>query len=183
MNYTLTPLEAEIKRLYLSWGMCQPEQIDLFGIAEKLDIWIYVTDFESQAIEREEGLFSLNLDKNKSLQEQWEDFGHEIAHILNHGGNQLDMSEGFADFQETKANNFALQFCVPTFMLLDSILPSNRKETILYIMETFNVTEHFARKKLIHFERQVIGFQFHEEFTQALKVSEAFSQYIYNGKI
>ncbi|OLS39097.1 ImmA/IrrE family metallo-endopeptidase [Bacillus sp. MRMR6] len=162
MNYVLTPLEEEIKTMYLSFGIRRPDQIELYKIAEKLDIWIHIADYESQAIEREEGLFSIVLDIYKSEPEQWDDFGHELAHILYHSGNQLEMTETFSEFQEVKANNFALQFCVPTFMLIDSGLPPTWNEAVLFIMETFNVTQNSAQKKLIHFERQVIGFQFHE---------------------
>ncbi|MBT2722274.1 ImmA/IrrE family metallo-endopeptidase [Bacillus sp. ISL-46] len=171
MNYVLTPLEEEIKKMYLSFGIRRPDQIELFSIANHLDVWVHIADYESQACERD-GLLSIVLDIYKSEQEQWEDFGHELAHILWHGGNQLDMSDSFAEFQEVKANNFALQFCVPTFMLLESGLPSTWNEAILYVMETFNVTEHFARKKLIHFERQVVGFQFHQAIWEAQKILE-----------
>lgn len=188
MNYVLTPLEEEIKKMYLSWGIRRPDQIELFKIAEKLDVWIHIADYESQAIEREEGLFSMVLDIYKSEPEQWEDFGHELAHILYHAGNQLHMSDSFADYQESKAENFALQFCIPTFMILESgllsiknqsvsFLMETRNEMVLFLMETFNVTENFALKKLIHFERQVVGMQFHKAFCEAMKVAETFNEY------
>lgn len=177
MNYVLTPLEEEIKKMYLSWGIQHPFQIDLFKIADKLDIWIHIADFESQACERN-GLMSIVLDIFKSESEQWEDFGHELKHILHDAGNQLEVSDAFANYQEVKANNFALQFCVPTFMILESGLPPSWNEAILFIMETFNVTEDFARKKLLHFERQVVGLQFHEAYCEALKVSEMFNDYL-----
>lgn len=176
MDYVLTPLEEEIKKLYLSCGIYIPEQIDLFRIAEKLDIWVHIANYESQACERG-GLLTIVLNENKSTQEQWEDFGHELKHILWDAGNQLEMPDSFAKFQETKANNFALQFCVPTFMLLESDLPTYWNEAIRFISDTFHVTDHFAEKKLIHFERQITGFQFHEEFSRALKVAETSSEY------
>jgi hypothetical protein len=177
MNYVLTPLEEEIKNMYLSMNILRPDQIDLWKIANKLDVWLHIADYESQAIEREEGLYSIVLDIYKSEQEQWEDFGHEIKHILKDAGNQMHMPDSFAEYQERKAESFSLQFCVPTFMILESGLPPTWNEAILFIMETFNVTEEFARKKLIHFERQVIGFRFHEEFSRALKVAETESKY------
>lgn len=178
MKYVLTPLEEEIKKLYLSMGIKRPDQIDLWDIAGKLDIWLHIADYESQAVERKDGLFSIVLDIYKSESEQWGDFGHELAHILYHAGNQLKMSDVFADYQETKANNFALQFCIPTFMILESGLPSTWNEAILFLMETFNVTENFARKKLIHFERQVVGFQFHKAIWEAQKVADMLSDYV-----
>jgi Zn-dependent peptidase ImmA (M78 family) len=177
MNYVLTPLEEEIKKMYFSWGIRNPYQIDLYKIAEKLDVWIHIVDYESQSIERADGLFSVVLDIYKSEPEQWEDFGHELAHILYHAGNQLHMTDSFVEFQEIKANNFALQFCIPSFMILESGLPHSWNEAILFMMETFNVTENFARKKLIHFERQVVGYQFHKAIWEAQKVAETLSDY------
>jgi Zn-dependent peptidase ImmA (M78 family) len=115
-------------------------------------------------------LLSIILDIYKSEQEQWEDFGHELAHILWHGGNQIEMPDTLARFQEVKANNFALQFCVPTFMLLDLVIPHNLNEAVFFIMETFNVTGDFARKKLMHLERQLIGYQFHRAFWKLRKL-------------
>jgi Zn-dependent peptidase ImmA (M78 family) len=178
MRYVMTALEKEIKQMYLSWGIRNPYQMDLYKIAEKLDVWIHIADYESQTIERADGLFSVVLDIYKSEAEQWEDFGHELAHVLYHAGNQLNMTDSFAEFQETKANNFALQFCIPTFMILESGLPPTRNEAILFLMETFNVTENFASKKLIHFERQVVGMQFHKAYWEAMKVAEAFNEYL-----
>src|SRR4051812_7759399 len=127
MNYVLTPLEEEIKKLYISMDIHRPDQVDLWDIAKKLDIWLHIADYESQACERN-GLLSIVLDIYKSEAEQWEDFGHELAHILWHGGNQITMPDSFSEFQETKANNFALQFCIPTFMILDSGLPMTWNE-------------------------------------------------------
>jgi Zn-dependent peptidase ImmA (M78 family) len=168
MKYVLTPLEEEIENMYLSWGIHQPDQIELFAIADKLDIWIHIADFPSQACERD-GLLSIILDIYKSEKEHWEDFGHELAHILFHAGNQLEMPDSLSRFQEVKANNFALQFCVPTFMLLNLVLPPTWNEAVFFIMDTFNVTEDFAQKKLMHFERQILGFQFHRAIWKLIK--------------
>lgn len=172
MNYVLTPLEEEIKKLYQSMGIYRPDQMELFDMAGKLEIWVHIADFESQSLEREEGLFSIILDIYKSEAEQWEDFGHELAHVLFHAGCQYKLPDSFVDFQESKANNFALHFCIPTFMILDSGLPYTWNEAILFVMDTFNVTEHFARKRLEHFNNQVIGFEFHKAIREAQREAE-----------
>lgn len=172
MTYILTPLEEEIKKLYLSMGILRPDQVDLFDIAGKLNVWVHVAKYESRACEREKGLFSIVLDSRLSEPEQWEDFGHELCHVLMHGGSQLSMPASFREFQEIKAQNFALHFCVPTFMILDSGVPYTWNAAILFVMETFNVTEPFARKRLEHFNKQVIGFEFNRAFQDALKVSQ-----------
>lgn len=177
MKYALTPLEEKIKNLYLSMGIRRPDQIELCDIAANLNIWVHFANFESASCERENGLFSIVLDKNKSESEQWEDFGHELKHVLWDVGNQLEMSDSFSEFQEVKANNFALQFCVPTFMILDSGLPFTWGEATLFVMDTFNVTDTFARKRLEHFNKQVIGFEFHNAIREAQKMAEMESKY------
>jgi hypothetical protein len=169
MTYILTPLEHEIEKMYLSLGIYQPDQIELCDIAAKLNIWVHFEPVRSRALDNA-GLHSIIIDSRISESKQWEDFGHELNHILHHGGCQLNMPESFREFQEIKANNFALHFCVPTFMILDSGLPYTWNEAILFVMDTYNVTEKFARKRLEHFNKQVIGFEFHIAFKEALLI-------------
>ncbi|GIN71645.1 hypothetical protein J14TS2_21200 [Bacillus sp. J14TS2] len=57
-----------------------------------------------------------------------------------------------------EANNFALHFCVPTFMLQKSLLKHKIEsipEAIPYIINNYNVTDKIALKKLIHFRNQL----------------------------
>lgn len=52
----------------------------------------------------------------------------------------------FREYQEWKANNFALQACVPTFMLNKIKLPINEEKAINKISLLFNVEYDFAQK-------------------------------------
>lgn len=171
MTYKLTPLENDIKNLYLSMGIQRPDQVDMDDIAFKLDIWIHEWKFKSRA-RSFKGMHSILLDSRISDQEKWQDFGHELCHILNHEGNQINMPPAFLEFQEVKANNFAMHFCVPTFMILDAGIPCTWNQATLFVMETFNVTESFARKRLLHFNNQVIGFEFYEALRRQWRVEE-----------
>ncbi|MDD9312695.1 ImmA/IrrE family metallo-endopeptidase [Cytobacillus firmus] len=171
MKYQLTPLENDIKNLYLTMGIYRPDQIDLEDIAFKLDIWLHEAKFKSRA-RSYKGMHTIVIDSRISEPEKWEHFGHEVNHILYHEGNQLNMPSSFRQFQEAKSNNFALHFCIPTFMILDSGLPYTWNEATLYVMETFNVTEPFARKRLLHFNNQVIGFEFYEALRREWSLSE-----------
>lgn len=168
MIYQLTQLEQEVQELYHSFRIYRPDQIDMQDIADKMGIWLHTLPFRSKAINRN-GLKSIIIDCRKTEPEQWEEFGHEVSHLKYHVGNQLWIREDLVDYQETKANNFARHFCVPTFMLLDSGLPATWAEAMLFVMETFNVTENFARKRLEHFNNQVIGFEFYEALRREWK--------------
>ncbi|GIN59997.1 hypothetical protein J8TS2_43160 [Lederbergia ruris] len=66
----------------------------------------------------------------------------------------MHLNNLFLAYQEWKANNFALHFCVPTFILIKYEI-ANIPEGIPFITKTFNVTQKFAQKRLIHFRNQL----------------------------
>jgi hypothetical protein len=162
--YTCTPLEQSIEKLYRTIGFHEPYQLDVEAIADKLGIWVHFAPYTSRALERA-GLQSIVLDSRLSRQEQWQEFGHELCHLLHHAGNQLTMGESFIRFQETKASNFAFHFCIPTFMLLHSDLPSLEKEAVATIASTFGVQPEFAQERLKRHNRQMASNRLAEKLT------------------
>ncbi|MCT8138594.1 ImmA/IrrE family metallo-endopeptidase [Anaerobacillus sp. CMMVII] len=102
----------------------------------------------------------ININPKLTPQEQWEDFGHELCHALRQYGSQLSMPDDYIFYQEEKADNFALHFCVPTFMLERIDLPQYRTKAIEVIAETFHVTFEFAKKRLEKHEQQLLGTQY-----------------------
>ncbi|WP_373290650.1 ImmA/IrrE family metallo-endopeptidase [Oceanobacillus neutriphilus] len=87
--------------------------------------------------------------------EQWLDFAHELCHVLLQYGNQIiNLNNLYIQYQEWKANNFALHFCVPTFMLLEYKI-NTTNEAINIIKNKFYVTDKIAKKRVIHFENQL----------------------------
>lgn len=171
-NYCLTPLEDWIKGLYESMGIFEPSQINLIEIAARLNVWVHYVCAGSRAVDRK-GLYSMLIDKRLSPEEQWEDFGHELCHILRQAGNQLNMPHSFKEFQETKANNFAMHFCVPSFMLSKLEIPNYRSTAIELIASTFHVTTSFAKKRLAHYENQLLGFRFQNEYINLIYAAPA----------
>lgn len=158
--YKFTSLEEHIARLYKHIGILHPCNIDLLKIAAKLNVWIHFSkELDSKAISRN-GLYSIIINENQPKQNQWEDFGHELCHILNHEGNQLNLPPSFVEFQEQKANNFMLHFCVPTFMLRELYLPP--EHTVEFISETFNVTYKTAKIRLEMYQRQLYQHRYDE---------------------
>ncbi|TMV48101.1 ImmA/IrrE family metallo-endopeptidase [Paenibacillus mesophilus] len=174
-NYPCTALEQSVERLYRAMDIREPHHLDPETIAHKLGIWIHYAPFASQAIDRG-GLQSIVLDNRLSRQEQWQDFGHELCHVQHHAGNQLAMGESFIRFQETKANNFAYHFCVPTFMLLRSELPSHESEAVAAIASAFGVTPEFARERLLRHNRQVTSNRLAEKLTAYFHAEELFKR-------
>jgi len=163
--YHPTLIEDYIENLYHSLFIFIPEQIDMIRIAEKLNIWIHFAPVGSRAICRG-NLPSIIIDNRITTYQQWEDFAHELCHILLHVGNQLYMPKSFLDYQEAKANNFMLHFCIPTFMLRVLNLPETRSESIQLIAKTFNVSFHIAERRLLHYENQLLASHLQSVFSK-----------------
>lgn len=153
-----TYLEEYILKLYRSIGISTPSQIDMNAIATLLNIEISyqnnVFRFDNEVVLR-----------NNSLPEQWVDFGHELAHVLLHNGSQLNMLKSYMEYQERKANLFALHFCVPTFMLEKICFPNTKKEAVAMITNEFNVTSEFAVKRLELWINRCKGIEFQRKLS------------------
>jgi Zn-dependent peptidase ImmA (M78 family) len=176
MNYNYSTIEEYVKILYHQLSIYVPEQIDMIDIAVKLDVWLHFEDIKSKAIEKND-IHSIFIDRRLTQQEQWQDFAHELCHVLMHCGNQLYLPSDFIQYQESKAKNFAYHFCVPTFMLEKLVFPTRKKEAIWLIAQTFNVEYSFAKIRLDRWILQRESNLFYE------KVAESISSYQTNVNI
>ncbi|MFC0271088.1 ImmA/IrrE family metallo-endopeptidase [Metabacillus herbersteinensis] len=161
MNYQTTLLEDWIKEFYKNIGIFHPHQLDFMEIAARIGLSVEFQEFSSRTYRGE-----IILDKRLSPEDQWDDFAHEICHILRHYGNQLNMPELFFKHQEGQADNFSLHFCIPTFMLLKYEVTnfSNVIDGIPFVAKTFKVTEQFAKKRLIQYRNQIQRSKSDQEF-------------------
>ena len=125
-----------------------PEEIDMNDIAAFFGIRIIHTPFSSRAFTRP--FMGINLLDSLSPQQQWEDFGHELRHLLFDSGIQFLLPKEWIRYVECKANSFMYHFCVPTFMLEKLIFPAYN--AALFIAEKFNVTLKLAEKRLYQFK-------------------------------
>jgi hypothetical protein len=152
-HYQLTPLEQWIEELYRKLEITSPEQLHIIELATKFNIWVYYLDMGSMAIENK-GLFSINIDRRLSAKEQWEDFLHELCHMLRHAGNQLSMPGSYMEWQEQDATNFQLYAAIPFSMLKQLHLPERQGELVEMIAEEFHVTHHLAAARLEQIQRR-----------------------------
>ncbi|XRD23498.1 ImmA/IrrE family metallo-endopeptidase [Lysinibacillus fusiformis] len=76
--------------------------------AEQLKAWclrfLLVSD-SSQALFID-GRHYIFLNENQSPQQQWQDFCHELSHVLLHTGDQFHMYPLFREYQEFKVQQF-----------------------------------------------------------------------------
>lgn len=156
MQYSITPLERRIKDLYFWLRIFEPWEISMIEMADRLNIWLHFVNMESRVVGRN-GMYSIIINSNQNPQEQWEDFGHEVAHLLESSGNQLNLPLTCVKKQEIQAENFALHFCIPTFMLTKFDLPQTVPTAASFISKTFNVTYRLAYWKLNHLQAHIFG--------------------------
>ncbi|MGE6631046.1 ImmA/IrrE family metallo-endopeptidase [Bacillus sp. NPDC077027] len=162
MTRFLTHLEEDIKRLYTRLQLDGPAYMNMHKIATELNIWIHYEETGSMMI-KHQGVYSIVLNRYASSEEQWEDFAHELCHVLKHTGNHFEMNKQFRDLQEFQAKQFMYHFCVPTYQLLQMKLPYLRQQAVQNIAQRFHVTLAFAEKRLTLFEQRKIGIQFQQK--------------------
>lgn len=146
MIFVYTHLEDYIKDLFTSINVMNPKQLDPMIIGHKLGFEVIYLPIDSVSYDN-----IIYIDSRLSEQEQWQEFCHELGHVISHSGNQTKTPPLFREYQEWKANNFALQACVPTFMLNKIKLPINEEKAINKISLLFNVEYDFAQKRLHHY--------------------------------
>lgn len=143
-------LEEYIKEFYTQMGIITPSLLDYREISVNIGIKVFYWPDSSQALFANEKPF-IFLDETLSQQQQWQEFCHELAHVLLHTGDQFYMSPLFREYQEFKANNFMYHACMPTFMLKDLQLYDYMPQTVMKLQELFNVEYEFSLKRLTQY--------------------------------
>jgi Zn-dependent peptidase ImmA (M78 family) len=150
MNYRSSLLEDWIKNFYYSIDIYHAHQLDFLDIAARLGLVVSFEEMSSRFYDGE-----IIIEDRLSSQEQWQDFAHELCHVLRHAGNQIYMPKMFLELQENQAIYFAYHFCIPTFMLLKLEMPNHRNQAIYYLANTFNVTNKFASQRFDQYQNQI----------------------------
>ncbi|CAM5245460.1 hypothetical protein LSPH24S_06396 [Lysinibacillus sphaericus] len=83
MNYS--HLEDFIKEFYFKMNIITPPLLDFREIAKNLGIKVFYWSETSQALYAND-LPYIFLDESLTQQQQWQDFCHELAHVLLHTG-------------------------------------------------------------------------------------------------
>lgn len=139
-----TYTEHFIKNIYLRINILTPEMLNFQKISTSIGIQVFYWQDKSQALFFKDQSY-IFLNEQLTPQQQWQDFCHELGHVLLHTGNQRRMYPLFREYQEYKANNFMYHACVPSFML-DELEPTEL--TVENVQRLFNVEYDFAFKRL-----------------------------------
>lgn len=147
MGLTKTHLEEFVDELYLKLNISRPEELEIELISSRMGLSVEYTPGPSKCIQMGSSTVIL-IDDSLRPALQWQDFAHELAHLLRHSGNQYVLSPDFRVLQEWQASHFALYFCIPGFMLQNIDLPFQKQDAILKVMDVFHVTPVFAAARL-----------------------------------
>lgn len=147
-----------LKRLFI----VEPSGLSINRISASMNLTVKYWEFSSETVIRKSKCIVF-LNEAQSEQAQWQEFTHELCHILWHVGRQEHLPKSFVELQEWQAEYFSYHLCVPTFMLQK--IP---KLSVQAIMHTFNVERGFAEKRLEMYKSKFI----YEERGKYGKLSE-----------
>lgn len=148
MHYT--HLEDYVQQFYTRLDITDPTLLHFEVVAFRMGLKVYYWSDSSQALFANQKPY-IFLDESLTQQQQWQDFCHELAHVLLHTGDQFYMYPLFREYQEYKANNFMYHACMPTFMLDEMQLYDYLPQTVVKLQELFNVEYDFALKRLTQY--------------------------------
>ncbi|NJP37888.1 ImmA/IrrE family metallo-endopeptidase [Alkalicoccus luteus] len=159
----LTDLETFVKRIYT-----EVDDISIRGLSIHFNINI-TYHAGDPAIVHYDGYTTLLLDLRSNDAQQWENFAHELGHVLRHGSNQRVMADQFRQLQEAQANNFMYHLCIPTHLLSDFELAETKDATIRKLAKEFGVTVPFARKRWDMWEQRCFEHELMERDYETFK--------------
>lgn len=137
-------------------NISQPYQLGIENISDAINLPVFYWEYGSEAVFYR-GKYKIFICDWQTNQQKWQDFGHELCHILSHDGDQKQIPTSFLQMQEHQAEYFSYHLCVPTFMLLQL-----EEISINSIMYQFNVDFEFASKRLSLLQNKILGVINHE---------------------
>ncbi|MCC3374728.1 ImmA/IrrE family metallo-endopeptidase [Cohnella sp. REN36] len=167
--YHPTPLEQWIETLWTKAGIASASQLTIEEVAGRLNVWVHYLNYSSRALEWM-GLRSILIDRRLSRAEQWEDFLHELCHLLRHAGNQTVMPLPFLEHQEAEAKRFVLYASMPYYLIKELKLPDRQGDAIELLSSRFGVTYTLASQRLEQFQRRAFEAILWEEAGKAERI-------------
>lgn len=146
--YTRT--ELYIYNFMRHFNITEPKQLTIENISNLLNLPLYYWEYSSESV-YVRGKKMIFINQAASNKIQWQEFGHELCHILWHVGRQEHLVKDFYLLQEWQADHFAYHFCVPTFMLQEL-----KGGTVYDVMNLFNVEYEFALRRLEMYKNNFI---------------------------
>jgi len=154
--YFTTPLEQWVDQLWEKAGVDAVSRLNIDDVSSRLEVWVHYAKETSRALEFM-GMRSILIDSRLGRQQQWEEFLHELCHVLRHAGNQTLMPRSFCEWQEAEANRFVLYAALPFSLLEQLKLPDRLSEAVEVVACKFDVTYELAYKRLEQIKRRMLA--------------------------
>lgn len=154
-SYVTTHLEDWVTNMYKRLNVHQPKEINPVKIARYFEIYIKQHPYPSRYDVN--GRFkAITLDSRSTPREKYEQFYHELCHILRHTGHQTMMPTAYRELQERDANNFMVYAAVPHHML--HFIDFNKPTPLLLrdMSDMFRVTELLCQKRLERIKNRIM---------------------------
>jgi len=159
--------ELYIESLYRRINIYHPHQLTINGIIQRLNLSVIYWKFASE-ITFYNSIYKVFINENLSVQQQWQDFGHEMYHYCHDHVVYDRLHECYAEYGESKADYFAYHFCVPTFMLMKL-----KEVSVNVIANKFNVEYDFALRRFEMYQnKMLIGGMAHGAYSGVGKKQE-----------
>ena len=120
-------------------------------VCEFIEVDLHYWEFSS-SVACKNDKYKMFINENLNMQQQWQEFGHEMYHFFFDNTQYNILKETYAIYGESKADYFSYHFCVPTFMLMQF-----KGAEVYDVMDLFNVDYSFALRRLEMFRSKMIG--------------------------
>ncbi|UOQ47206.1 ImmA/IrrE family metallo-endopeptidase [Gracilibacillus caseinilyticus] len=147
MSYIYKPFDLErwISKHYLKKGITKPSHMDIEEIAKSFDVQLGYREKRSYSFAYGNSKI-ISIDSKLTIEEQHEQFFHELCHILRHCGSQLIMPKAFRDLQEWDAKRFTRYAAIPLHMVQQFDLKSDF--VIEEMSYKFNINSFIVKERL-----------------------------------
>lgn len=167
--YSKTPIERWLENFYRENSIHSPADLDIYVIAEALNIVIKDSPGPDRAIwDDEHKIAIIFLHTNRTSIEKREIFFHELCHPIRHCGTQENMySEEFLLMQEEQAEQFQLYASMPFFMVSKYCHQNDHLAATL--ANEFHVSIELARSRLEQIESRIQGAESVKKFNDVIQ--------------
>lgn len=167
-HYHPTPFEQWTESTWSNAGIDSLAQMNIDEVASRFNVWVHYLPEPSRALEYM-GMRSVLIDKRLSAVRRWEDFLHELCHVLRHAGNQTTMPKAYCEWQEAEANRFVLYAAMPFTLLGKLSIPDRLDVATRFLAGHFGVTTELARQRLEQIQRRIFSAILWEEALRVRK--------------
>jgi len=146
--YRPSETELWISGLYQQNGILQPKDLTISAVSEIFSVKVSYYDGPVFAEWEEDNYAFIFLNRNKSQEEQKNDFFHELCHPLRHVGRQNELPLLFQELQEMQAAQFQLLAAMPVYLVQQVPCQRYWEQYINTLVNKFEQPNRFVQRRI-----------------------------------